>query len=170
MRFLNFLKNPTRSPKVAMTLVDKDITRHLQYQGQIDDEWGLIQTENFVDQFLKSKGSQFLVHQSGFEKNDLMNIYIWGIKSLPENPCIWCGPHGILVSTLIFIEPQRLTELLEHLVNSHTFGTPGFDEVAKTRTSLMAAGIQQTHELHLGSFPFPLLGEGGDPHKFLAYK
>lgn len=170
MRLLNFLKNPTKSPKVAMALVDKDITRHLQYQGQIDDEWGLIQTENFVDQFLKSKDFQFLVHQSGCEKNDLMNIYIRGIKSLPENPCIWCGPASMLVSTLIFIEPQRLTELLQHIVNSHAYETEGFEEAAKTRTSLMAAGIQQTHELHLGSFPFKLLGEGGDPHKFLAYK
>jgi hypothetical protein len=153
-----------------MCLVDKDITRHLQFSGHIDDDWGLLQVENFINQALKKSENISLAEKYGCTKYHFIYIYVCCIRALGINPCLKAGISSMLVPTLIFLEPQRLDELLNNIVILTRMNGEQFEQATEKTSSLMAIQIQNTHDLHYGESDFRIVGQGGDPLKLFVYK
>ena len=153
-----------------MCLVDKDITRHLKFSGHIDDEWGLLQVENFINQAFKKSENVSLAEKYGCTKYHFIYVYVCCIKALGINPCFKAGISSMLVPTLIFLEPQRLDELLKNIYLLTSINKEEFEQAAEKVSAQMAIQIQNTHDLHYGEFDFRIVGQGGDPIKKFVYR
>ena len=76
----------------------------------------------------------------------------------------------MLVPTLIFLEPQRLDELLKNIYLLTSINKEEFEQAAEKVSAQMAIQIQNTHDLHYGEFDFRIVGQGGDPIKKFVYR
>ena len=169
-KIVNFIKNPLRSPKVAMCLIDKDITRHLQFGGKINDEWGLILVDRFISEAMKMGEIKKILTKLQFTDIHLKSIFTEAVKLFDGQPCIKLMSSSMLVASLIFVEPFRLDELLIGISSSITYANESFDDAASLSTMIMSKTIKNTHDSYFGPYEINLLGGDGDPIKHLAYK
>jgi hypothetical protein len=169
-KIINFIKNPLRSPKIAMSLIDKDITRHLQYRGKIDDDWGQILVDRLIREALKVHETKSMLTRHNFTDSHLKSIFTLAVTLFEGQPCIKLMSSSMLVASLIFVEPYRLDELLSSIRSSITYGEYSFEDAASTSCMIMSKTIKNDHDAHYGSFEMEILGNDGDPIKHLAYK
>ena len=153
-----------------MSLIDKDITRHLQYGGKIDDDWGQILVDRLIREALKVHETKLMLARHNFTDSNLKSIFTETVTLFEGQPCIKLMSSSMLVASLIFVEPKRLDELLFSIRSSINYAKYSFEDATSTSCMIMSKTIKNEHDAYYGPFELEILGNDGDPIKHLAYK
>lgn len=98
--------------KVAISIAEKRLLKHLAAGGSVDDATGQSFVAAFVNRALTDSEVMEVVRRTGTGPAELRFLYTVMIRVLMPNPAIKCG-GPLLVPTLVFMEPHRLELLLK---------------------------------------------------------
>ena len=97
---------------LSVSLKDKDIIEFLRQGGKLETPVGAQLIEKLIDSSLDDNDVQNVLGKYDIDKISLVMLYAYIVRSLLPDPTInVSGP--LLVSSLFFMEPHRLDQLLQ---------------------------------------------------------
>ena len=151
---------------LSIKLAESKILQHLQLGGQINDNIGTQLVQAFTQKVFRESNIKQICENNGFTPTEIEAVINSMTKELMPNPAINSG--GILlVTTLMFMEPKRLEELLTR-INSYTESETLSDDPATNRATIIATQsamiarlVWDNHTNQRGEQPFHIQDAGG---------
>jgi len=147
---------------LTIKLAESKILQHLQLGGKIDDNIGTELVQTFTRKVLGESNIKQICDKNGFTSSEIEMVIFSMTKELMPNPAINSG--GILlVTTLMFMESQRLEELLRIINQESEASDPGTtrETIIETQAGNTARMVWDTHTSQRGEQPFHVKDVGG---------
>ena len=126
---------------LSIKLAESKILQHLQLGGKINDNIGTQLVQAFIQKVLRESNIKQICDNNSFTPTEIEAVIQSMTKELMPNPAINSGGI-VLVTTLMFMEPKRLEELLTR-INRYTESETLSDDPATNRATIIA-----TQSLH----------------------
>jgi len=147
--------------KVGISIAEKRLMEHLRRGGTPVDAVGRELVQQFVAKASRDSDVHRIIVELQPTTGELELVVVSSIASLMPNPCIQVG-GPMLVPTLLFMEPEKLRDLLVS-VNRDSRGV-SLDErfrLLTSRSMELAALIQSAHDEARGPVNFRIAEVGG---------
>lgn len=152
---------------LTVKLAERKIVEHLQLGGEIHDSIGKELVQAFTQKVFQQSDIRKICEDNQFSPAEIESIIYFMTGELMPNPAINSGGL-LLVTTLMFMEPHRLEELLEGINNKLNDEQQLSDDPDINKALLInkesrkvARLVWDVHTSQLGEQPFPIQNVGG---------
>ena len=152
---------------LKVKLAERKIVEHLQLGGEINDTIGKELVQAFTQKVFQEANIRKICDENKFTPAEVESIIYFMTQELMPKPAINSGGL-LLVTTLMFMEVQRLEELFVRINHKVENDTALSDDPITNKMMYIASESKETakivwdtHAMHRGEQPFPIQNVGG---------